>query len=201
MSMEAGASRKSRLLVLLPLAAFAGLAAIFLTQLMSGRDAAEIPSALIGQPAPQTKLAPLEGAGVPGLDSSGFKGKVTVLNVWASWCAPCREEHPLLLGLSGDDRFVLAGLNYKDPTDLAQKFLAGFGNPYAAIGVDPDGRGAIDWGVYGVPETFIIGKDGKIAFKHVGPLTVDAVKAKLLPEIEKALAPMPATGAAGANGS
>jgi cytochrome c biogenesis protein CcmG/thiol:disulfide interchange protein DsbE len=192
MSIEAGASRKSRLLVLLPLAAFAGLAAIFLTQLMSGRDAGEIPSALIGQPAPQTKLAPLEGAGVPGLDSSGFKGKVTVLNVWASWCAPCREEHPLLLGLAGDDRFVLAGLNYKDPPDLAQKFLAGFGNPFAAIGADPDGRSAIDWGVYGVPETFIIGKDGKIAFKHVGPLTVEAVKTELLREIEKALAPVPA---------
>jgi cytochrome c biogenesis protein CcmG/thiol:disulfide interchange protein DsbE len=197
MSIEAGTPRKSRLLALLPLAAFAGLAAIFLTQLMSGRDAAEIPSTLIGQPAPPTRLAPLEGASVPGLDSSGFKGKVTVLNVWASWCAPCREEHPLLLGLAGDDRFVLAGLNYKDPTDLAQKFLAGFGNPFAAIGVDPDGRGAIDWGVYGVPETFIIGKDGKIAFKHVGPLTVEAVKAELLPEIEKALAAAPAGPPAG----
>jgi len=191
-SVEAGASKKSRLLALLPLAAFAGLAAIFLAQLMSGRDAAEIPSALIGQPAPQTKLAPLDGAGVAGIDSSEFKGKVTVLNVWASWCAPCREEHPLLLGLAGDSRFVLAGLNYKDPTDLAQKFLAGFGNPYAAIGVDPDGRSAIDWGVYGVPETFVIGKDGKIAFKHVGPLTVEAVKAELLPEIEKALTASPA---------
>ena len=97
------------MLALLPLAAFAGLAAIFLTQLMSGRDAAEIPSALIGQPAPATKLVALDGASVPGLDSSGFKGKVTVLNVWASWCAPCREEHPLLLGLAGDNRFTLVG--------------------------------------------------------------------------------------------
>jgi cytochrome c biogenesis protein CcmG/thiol:disulfide interchange protein DsbE len=186
-SIEAGASRRSRLLALLPLAAFAALAAIFLTQLMSGRDAAEIPSALIGQPAPATKLAALDGTSVPGLDSSAFKGKVTVLNVWASWCAPCREEHPLLLGLAGDNRFTLAGLNYKDPPDLAQKFLTGFGNPFSAIGVDPDGRAAIDWGVYGVPETFIIGRDGKIAFKHVGPLTIEAVKAELLPEIEKAL--------------
>jgi cytochrome c biogenesis protein CcmG, thiol:disulfide interchange protein DsbE len=191
-SIEAGASRRSRLLALLPLAAFAALAAIFLTQLMSGRDAAEIPSALIGQPAPATKLAALDGASVPGLDSSAFKGKVTVLNVWASWCAPCREEHPLLLGLAGDNRFTLVGLNYKDPPDLAQKFLAGFGNPFSAIGVDPDGRAAIDWGVYGVPETFIIGKDGKIAFKHVGPLTVEAVKAELLSEIEKALTAAPA---------
>jgi len=197
MSVEAGAPKKrSRLLVLLPLAAFAGLAAIFLAQLMSGRDAGEIPSALIGQPAPATKLAALDGAGLPGLDSAEFMGKVTVLNVWASWCAPCREEHPLLLGLAGDNRFVLAGLNYKDPTDLAQKFLAGYGNPFAAVGVDPNGRSAIDWGVYGVPETFVIGKDGKIAAKHVGPLTVDAVKEQLLPEIEKALAAgsAPATG-------
>ena len=197
MSVEAGApKRRSRLLVLLPLAAFAGLAAIFLAQLMSGRDAGEIPSALIGQPAPATKLAALDGAGLPGLDSAEFMGKVTVLNVWASWCAPCREEHPLLLGLAGDNRFVLAGLNYKDPTDLAQKFLAGYGNPFAAVGVDPNGRSAIDWGVYGVPETFVIGKDGKIAAKHVGPLTVDAVKEQLLPEIEKALAAgsAPATG-------
>ena len=86
----------------------------------------------------------------------------------------------------------LAGLNYKDPPDNAQKFLAGFGNPFSAIGVDPDGRAAIDWGVYGVPETFIIGRDGKIAFKHVGPLTIEAVKTDLLPEIEKALAAAPA---------
>jgi cytochrome c biogenesis protein CcmG, thiol:disulfide interchange protein DsbE len=201
MSIEAGEPGRSRLLVLLPLAAFAGLAAIFLTQLMSSRDAAEIPSALIGEPAPETKLAPLDGAGLPGLDSSGFKGKVTVLNVWASWCAPCREEHPLLLGLSGDDRFDLAGLNYKDPPDLALKFLTGFGNPYSAIGVDADGRSAIDWGVYGVPETFVIGKDGRIAFKHVGPLTVEAVKAELLPEIEKALAAAPTSGSATTTGS
>ena len=201
MSVQAGAPKKSRLLVLLPLAAFAGLAAIFLAQLMSGRDTGEIPSALIGQPAPATKLAALDGAGLPGLDSAEFKGKVTVLNVWASWCAPCREEHPLLLGLAGDSRFVLAGLNYKDPTDLAQKFLTGYGNPFAAIGVDADGRGAIDWGVYGVPETFVIGKDGKIAAKHVGPLTVEAVKDQLLPEIEKALAAAPGSGSAPATGS
>ncbi len=188
MSIDASARRKPRLLVLLPLAAFVGLAAIFFAQLMSGRDAGEIPSALIGQPAPAMKLAALDGVGLPGIDSSQFKGKVTVLNVWASWCAPCRDEHPLLLGLSGDTRFVLAGLNYKDPADLAQKFLTRFGNPFAAIGVDPDGRSAIDWGVYGVPETFVIGKDGKIAAKHVGPLTVEAVKVQLLPEIEKALA-------------
>ena len=180
---------ESRLLVLLPLAAFAGLAAIFLLQLMSGRDisrnpvGADRPAGAADQ-ARRRSTAPACRASIPSL----FKGKVTVLNVWASWCAPCREEHPLLLGLSRDDRFDLVGLNYKDPPDNAQKFLADFGNPFSAIGVDPDGRAAIDWGVYGVPETFVIGKDGKIAFKHVGPLTMDSVKAELLPEIEKALA-------------
>ena len=103
--------------------------------------------------------------------SSLFKGKVTVLNVWSSWCAPCREEHPILLGLARDGRFDLIGLDYKDPPDKALKFLADFGTPFSVIGIDPDGRAAIDWGVYGVPETFVVGKDGKIAFKHVGPLT------------------------------
>ena len=167
------AAAKSWLLALLPLAVFVALAAIFLVQLMSGRDAAEIPSALIGQPAPATGSPPLEAAACPASIHRLFKGKVTVLNVWSSWCAPCREEHPILLGLAQDGRFDVAGLDYKDPPDKALKFLASFGTPFSAIGVDPDGRTAIDWGVYGVPETFVVGKDGKIAFKHVGPLTVD----------------------------
>jgi cytochrome c biogenesis protein CcmG/thiol:disulfide interchange protein DsbE len=188
MSLETDAPRRSRLLVLLPLAAFAALAAIFLLQLFSGRDVTEIPSALIGQPAPATKLAALDGTGVPGIDSALFKGKVTVLNVWASWCVPCRDEHPMLLDLSKDKRFDLAGMNYKDKPASAKTFLDGVGNPFSAIGVDPAGRAGIDWGVYGVPETFIIGKDGKIAFKHVGPLTADSVEDELLPEIEKAIA-------------
>lgn len=189
MSTETNAPRKrSRLLVLLPLAAFMALAAIFMLQLVSGRDAAEIPSALIGQPAPQTKLAPLEGASLPGIDSTLFKGKVTVLNVWASWCVPCRVEHPVLSSLSQDGRFDLEGLNYKDKPQNAAAFLGDLGNPYSAIGVDPAGRAGIDWGVYGVPETFIVGKDGKIAFKHVGPLTEDSVRSELLPAVEKALA-------------
>jgi cytochrome c biogenesis protein CcmG/thiol:disulfide interchange protein DsbE len=187
-SAAAGPARKSWLLALLPLAAFAALATIFLVQLMSGRDTSEIPSALIGQPAPATRLAALDGSGLPGVDSSLFKGKVTVLNVWSSWCAPCREEHPILLDLARDRRFDLIGLNYKDAPDKAMKFLVDFGTPFSAIGVDPDGRAAIDWGVYGVPETFVIGKDVKIAFKHVGPLTVESAKAGLLPQIERALA-------------
>ncbi|RWH35932.1 heme exporter protein CcmD [Mesorhizobium sp.] len=135
-----------------------------------------------------TNLPPLGGSNLPGLDSRSFAGKVTLVNVFASWCAPCREEHPVLLALSQDKRFTLAALNYKDEPANARRFLGDLGNPYQAIGVDPAGRAAIDWGVYGVPETFVIGKDGKIAYKHVGPLTPESAKDLLLPQIEKALA-------------
>jgi cytochrome c biogenesis protein CcmG/thiol:disulfide interchange protein DsbE len=182
------ASPPRRWLMLLPLALFLVLAALFLIQLVSGRDSAEIPSALIGQAAPSTDLPPLEGLALPGLDSKNFAGKVTLVNVWASWCAPCRDEHPLLLALSEDKRFEIAGLNYKDEPENARRFLGSLGNPYSAIGVDGAGRTAIDWGVYGVPETFLVGKDGKILLKHVGPLSAQAVADDLMPAIEKALA-------------
>jgi len=188
MATEAASPKPRRLIVLLPLAVFLGLAALFLMQLLSGRDVAEIPSALIGHPAPQTSLPPLEGGDLPGIDSKDFAGKVTLVNVWASWCAPCREEHPMLLALSEDKRFGLVGLNYKDAPENARRFLGSLGNPFSAIGVDSAGRAAIDWGVYGVPETFLVGKDGKIAFKHVGPLTEQAIATMLMPAIEKALA-------------
>ncbi|MCO5064330.1 MAG: DsbE family thiol:disulfide interchange protein [Rhizobiaceae bacterium] len=178
-------------LVILPLLVFLALAAIFFRQLMSGEDVSVVPSALIGQKAPPTNLPALEGVGVPGLDTARFGGKVTLVNVFASWCAPCREEHPVLLQLSGNKRFDLAGLNYKDQPDNARRFLGELGNPFSAIGVDEKGRAAIDWGVYGVPETFVIGKDGAILFKHVGPLTADSVRQTLMPEIEKALAGQP----------
>jgi len=179
---------RRRLFLLLPLAIFLALAAVFLMQLLSGRDVSAVPSALIGQPAPVTSLPPLEGGTLPGLDSKQFAGKVTLLNVFASWCAPCREEHPVLLGLAEDKRYALVALNYKDKPGNARRFLDDLGNPFSAIGVDETGRAAIDWGVYGVPETFVIGKDGRIAFKHVGPLTPDAVRDELLPQVEKALA-------------
>ena len=181
-------ARGRRLFVLLPLLIFLGLAGLFLSQLLSGRDVSEVPSALIGLPAPQTNLPPLEGSTLPGLDSRSFAGKVTLVNVFASWCAPCRDEHPVLLALSKDKRFVLAALNYKDEPENARRFLGEVGNPYQAIGVDGAGRAAIDWGVYGVPETFVVGKDGKIAYKHVGPITPESAETLLLPQIEKALA-------------
>ena len=188
METETPAPPRRRLFVLLPLLIFLGLAGLFLSQLLSGRDVSEVPSALIGQPAPQTNLPALEGSNLPGLDSKLFAGKVTLVNVFASWCAPCREEHPVLLALAQDKRFVMAALNYKDQPENARRFLGDLGNPFQAIGVDEAGRTAIDWGVYGVPETFVIGKNGKIAYKHVGPLTPETAQTLLLPQIDKALA-------------
>ena len=181
-------ARRRRIVVLVPLLLFLGLAGLFLAQLLSGRDISAVPSALIGEVAPRTALPPVEGLDRPGIESAGFTGKVTLVNVWASWCAPCREEHPVLLTLAKDGRFDIAGLNYKDKAENARRFLGELGNPYSAVGADEAGRAAIDWGVYGVPETFLIGKDGKILYKHVGPLTEAAVRSELMPQIEQALA-------------
>jgi cytochrome c biogenesis protein CcmG/thiol:disulfide interchange protein DsbE len=184
--------RRRRVLVFLPLALFLGLAALFLLRLFAG-DPALIPSALIGHPAPQTALPPVagldrNGAPLPGLDPANFKGAVTVVNVWASWCVPCRDEAPLLVQLAQDNRFRLVGINYKDQADNARRFLAHFGNPFAAAGADESGRAGIEWGVYGVPETFVVGRDAKIAYKLVGPITADNIDSLLKPQIEKALA-------------
>lgn len=187
MSLEAERRPRRGLLVLLPLIVFAVLAGIFLLQLFSGRDAATVPSALIGSKVPPTNLEPLEGVNLPGFDTTRLGGKVTLVNVFASWCGPCREEHPLLLALGQDERFQIAGLNYKDLPENARRFLGDLGNPYDAIGVDAKGRAAIDWGVYGVPETFVVGKDGTILFKHVGPLSQAAVVNDLMPAVKRAL--------------
>jgi len=186
------AIRKRRLLVLLPLVAFLGLAALFFFRLGAG-DPSRIPSALIGREAPATDLpavAGLErnGEPVPGIVPADFKNAVTVLNVWASWCVPCRDEAPVLLKLAADKRIRLVGINYKDQADNARRFLGRFGNPFAASGADANGRAAIEWGVYGVPETFIVGRDGRIAYKLVGPLTPENLEQVMKPQIEKALA-------------
>ncbi len=179
--------KKRNWIAFAPIILFAGLAAVFALQLVSGKDTGELPSMLIGKPAPQTDLPPLDPT-TPGLKSSDFTGRVTVLNVFASWCVPCREEAPALIEFSKDKRFTLAGLNYKDKPENAARFLADFGNPFAVIGADISGRAGIDWGVYGVPETYVIGKDGTIRYKFVGPLDAASWKASVLPEIEKALA-------------
>lgn len=174
-----------RAAVFIPLAVFLALAAVFLFRI--GGDHSVVPSALIGKPAPLLALPALDGANRPALDPVSFKGNVTVVNVWASWCAPCRVEHPLLVRLAKDERIRVAGINYKDQPANALKFLAQLGNPFAAIGVDTAGRAAIEWGVYGVPETFLVGRDGLIKYKQVGPISPENLS-RLLAEIEKALA-------------
>ncbi len=179
---------RRRLLAILPLVAFAALAVVFLVQLERGGDKSAIPSALIGTQAPETSLPPLEATGLPGFETSALKGKVTLVNVWASWCVPCRQEHPLLMELAKDDRFMLAGFNYKDEPDNAARFLGSLGNPFAVIGRDENGRAAINWGVYGVPETFVVDASGIITYKHVGPLTPDSIRDQIMPAVDKALA-------------
>ena len=180
-----------RIAVLAPLAVFLALAALFFVGLRSG-DPSILPSALIGHPAPNTPLPPVagldrDGQSVPGLDPANFRGAVTVVNVWASWCIPCHDEAPLLMQLSQDKRFRLVGINYKDDAGNARRFLGRYGNPFAAAGADLSGRSAIDWGVYGVPETFIVKGDGKMVFKLVGPMTAETLDRAVKPEILKAM--------------
>ena len=185
------APRRRSFLMLLPLVFFAGLAVLFWFGLGAG-DPSRIPSALIGHPAPQTSLPPLQGLtvngqAVPGLDPAAFTGKVSVVNVWASWCVPCRDEAPLLTELGKDKRLQVVGINYKDSPDNARRFLGRYGNPFGVVGVDGNGRAAIEWGVYGVPETFVVGRNGTILFKLVGGITADNINSVLAVEIDKAL--------------
>jgi cytochrome c biogenesis protein CcmG, thiol:disulfide interchange protein DsbE len=179
-------------LTALPLIGFIALAGIFLLRLHAGDDPSKIPSALIGRPVPQTVLPALQGlvsngAPVPGLDPATFKGKVSVVNVWASWCVPCHDEAPLLTELGKDKRLQIVGINYKDAADNARRFLGRYGNPFGIVGVDGNGRASIEWGVYGVPETFVVGHEGTIVYKMVGPVTPDNIDTVLKVEIDKAL--------------
>src|SRR5262249_22071803 len=188
---EGATSKRSRILVLLPLIAFLALAAFFLFRLGPG-DPSRLPSALIGHPVPTFDLPAIpglerDGKPISGLSNATFQGAVTVLNVWASWCVPCHDEAPFLEQLSKDKRIQLVGINYKDSPDNARRFLNRYGSPFVAIGRDDNGRTSIDWGVYGVPETFLIGRDGRIAYKLVGPITADNLARTLIPEIEKTL--------------
>ena len=184
--------RGRRILVMVPLAVFLALTAIFVVRLFSG-DPSRIPSALIGQPAPAVDLPPVvglerDGKAIPGISAADFRGHVTLVNLWASWCIPCHDEAPFLLELGGDTRIRLVGINYKDQPDNARRFLNRYGNPFIASGADQTGRAAIEWGVYGVPETFLIGRDGRIAYKLVGPISAANFEREVKPAIEKALA-------------
>jgi cytochrome c biogenesis protein CcmG/thiol:disulfide interchange protein DsbE len=184
-------SRRPPLLTVLPLLLFAGLAALFYVQL-GGGDPSTLPSALIGKPVPDASLPALDGlardgVAVPGLRAAELgDGRVTVVNVFSSWCGPCRDEHPVLAALAASGKARLVGIDYKDEPDNARRFLGRLGNPYDAVGVDPKGRAAIDWGVYGVPETFVVGPDGTVRFKFVGPLSEASLASKLMPQIDKA---------------
>ncbi|MEO1702821.1 MAG: DsbE family thiol:disulfide interchange protein [Pseudomonadota bacterium] len=175
-----------------PLLAVAGVVLVLFLVLgamllQPGRNVSAVPSALIGRQAPPTDLPAVEGLlradgqDMPAFTSSVLEGRLTLVNVWASWCAPCREEHPFLMDLAADDGIQLVGLNYKDTPKNASRFLATLGNPFDAVGADNTGRTAINWGVYGVPENFLVGADGTIIWKHVGPLTPGVMQNDLLP--------------------
>ena len=182
---------RRRWLTALPLIGFALLAGLFLARIKDG-DPSIIPSALIGRPVPAVALPGLDGllrdgTAVPGFDATAFKGKVSIVNIWASWCVPCHDEAPLLLELSKDPRLQLVGINYKDVPENARRFLGRYGNPFARVGVDANGRAAIEWGGYGVPETFIVGRDGTIHYKLVGPITPENINTVLKAEIDRAM--------------
>ena len=186
----AKSGRSRFIFAFLPLIVFGALAVFFYVQLNSGRNANEVPSVLIGTKAPSLNLPPLEGlkhkgTQVPALTDGEISGKLALVNVFASWCVPCRQEHPYLLELSKDPRIEVVAINYKDKTENALRFLGELGNPYAAVGIDPRGQSSIDWGVYGIPETYLVGPDGTILFKQIGPFTDAAVKEKLQPLIAK----------------
>jgi cytochrome c biogenesis protein CcmG/thiol:disulfide interchange protein DsbE len=180
-------------LVVLPLVGFLALAALFYARLGAG-DASRIPSALLGKPAPSFDLPTLsmDQAAAAGRfsDADLRRGHVTLVNIFASWCAPCHDEHPFLLHLAADPALAaghvqLVGIAYKDAAAKTRRFLEAEGNPYALIGMDEQGRAGIDWGVYGVPETFIVKGDGTIAYKFIGPMDDVAIKETILPQIAK----------------
>ncbi len=170
-----------RLLYLLPILLFAVVAAYFARVLTSGRDPSLLPSALIDKPAPAFDLAGLNGA--PKLSRAALAGQVVLVNFFASWCVPCRAEHPLLMRLSEEEHVPLFGIAYKDKPADAAHFLEQLGDPYRLVGLDESGRTGIDFGVYGVPETYLIDKAGHIRFRYVGPLTAEAFEHELLPRL------------------
>lgn len=189
MSKDAPTGRRFGALV--PVAVFAALAGLLYLALFWG-DPSEIPTALKDKPVPDFVMPPVDGLqNMPGLASEDLKtGTPTIVNVWASWCGPCRVEHPVLMALAARDDVRLVGLNYKDAPQNARRFLGTLGNPFQAVGADRTGRTAIDWGVYGVPETFIVDGNGIIRFKYVGPIAPEDIENVILPELESAKTPI-----------
>jgi cytochrome c biogenesis protein CcmG/thiol:disulfide interchange protein DsbE len=177
--------------VLVPAAIFAALAGLFGLALTKG-DPSKIPSALIGRAAPQMTLPPVEGLERNGSPMQGLlpadlvTGRPVVVNFWASWCLPCVEEHPQLVDLVRRTGVRLLGINHKDQPANAKRFLALHGNPFAAVGADSNGRAAIEWGVYGMPETFVVDGQGRVIFKHVGPISEQVLEQQVLPALVRA---------------
>jgi cytochrome c biogenesis protein CcmG/thiol:disulfide interchange protein DsbE len=187
---EAPAPRRAtKILMLLPLLGFAAIAALFLVRLSSG-DASRLPSALIGRQIPHFDLPPPQGMPTPGLaDGDLRQGRVTLVNVFASWCVPCHAEHAVLMQIAAESKprgIALVGLAYKDEPENTRRFLGQSGNPYARIGADAAGRVGIDFGVYGVPETYVVKPDGTIAYRFVGPLSEQSLRDVLMPQIAAA---------------
>jgi cytochrome c biogenesis protein CcmG/thiol:disulfide interchange protein DsbE len=171
-----------RALFFLPILLFVVVAGYFALSLRPGRDPQALPSAMIDKEAPAFDLAGLDGG--TGLARDALKGHVVLINFFASWCVPCRTEQPMLMRLAEREHLPLYGIDYKDKPEAAQQLLAQFGNPYRGVGVDRDGRIAIDFGVYGVPETYVIDKGGRIRFRYAGPLTIEVVEGQLLPLVK-----------------
>jgi len=198
-------SGRRRLLFVLPVLAFLALAVALAVALQ--RDPSLVPSPLVGKPAPETSLPEVPGFG-PAFSAADFQGQVSLVNIFASWCVSCRDEHPLLLRLAREHDIPIYGLAYKDKPEDAAAWLTDYGSPYSATGLDLDGRAGIEWGVYGVPETFLVGPDGTIVYKKIGPLAAGDIENEILPRVaalrleaeqQAALAgtPEPDAGAAG----
>jgi len=168
---------------ILPVGLFAGLMVFFLVGL--GRDPGYVPSPLIGKPLPQFNLPRLDDPAQL-LAHDELLGQVSVLNVWATWCVGCRQEHEALMQIAAMGEVPIYGLNWKDDPDMARRWLVQLGDPYVATAMDLDGRVAIDWGVYGAPETFLIGPDGTVLYKHIAPITLDIWRDEFLPRIRQA---------------
>ena len=167
---------------LLPLLGFVGLVLLFVYGLQ--QDPSRVPSPLIDKPLPSFELSSLHQPET-NISNSTLKGQVTLLNVWASWCVSCRYEHPILVASGRQHQLNLYGLNYKDKRDEALQWLADFGDPYRDSAFDPDGRTGIDFGVYGVPETYVLDDSGIVRYKHIGPITQEDMDQTILPLVRR----------------